>query len=149
MHNIGLNQKWKVGEKTGSKDPPRYIGHSVITDRTILELQCIGMHLLTELYEDRIINVASRVKSAPLLGSNVFQAKVTIFILIQDIIGMNLLTKFHEDWTINVASRLKNALPLGSHAFQANVTIFELIQVIIETNLLTKFHKDWTINVAS
>ena len=31
LHNMDLNQKWKVGEKTGSKDPPRYIGHSVIT----------------------------------------------------------------------------------------------------------------------
>ncbi|KAH3820075.1 hypothetical protein DPMN_121819 [Dreissena polymorpha] len=37
---MDLNQKWKVGEKTGSKDPPRYIGYSIITDRTILELQC-------------------------------------------------------------------------------------------------------------
>ncbi|KAH3871405.1 hypothetical protein DPMN_034605 [Dreissena polymorpha] len=56
-------------------------------------------------YEDRTINVASRVKNAPPLGSHVFQANVTIFVLIQDIIETNLLTKFHEDWTINVASR--------------------------------------------
>ncbi|KAH3689506.1 hypothetical protein DPMN_191522 [Dreissena polymorpha] len=115
----------------------------------------------------------TRKKNAPPLGSHVFQAKVTIFELIQDIIGtnhlsklhedrkinvasreklvqdiigMNLLTKFNEDRTINVASRVKNAQPLGSHVFQANVTIFELIQDIIETNLLTKFHEDWTIN---
>ncbi|KAH3857077.1 hypothetical protein DPMN_099675 [Dreissena polymorpha] len=44
-------------------------------------------------------------KNAPPLGSHVFQAKVTIFELTQDIIETNLLTKFHEDWTINGASR--------------------------------------------
>ncbi|KAH3867043.1 hypothetical protein DPMN_030168 [Dreissena polymorpha] len=132
-------------------------------------------------------NVTSRVKITPLGGQvflpvqtifelnrriqerklpapwqPVFQAKVTISEVIQDIIGtnllskfhedrkntpppgvqvyiigMNLLTKFYEDRTINMASRVKNALPLGSHVFQANVTIFELIQDIIETNLLT------------
>ncbi|KAH3849564.1 hypothetical protein DPMN_091967 [Dreissena polymorpha] len=117
----------------------------------------IGMNLLTKFHEDWTINVASRVKNAPPLGSNAFQAKVTIlwpleknapppgghvfqptgiiFELVQDIIGMNLLTK-------------KNGSPLGSHVFQANVTIFKLIQDIIETNLLTKFYEDWTINVA-
>ncbi|KAH3753215.1 hypothetical protein DPMN_187849 [Dreissena polymorpha] len=52
----------------------------------------------------RTINVASRVKNAPPLGSNVFQAKVTIFELIPYISGTNLLSKLHEDWTINVAS---------------------------------------------
>ncbi|KAH3754029.1 hypothetical protein DPMN_188687 [Dreissena polymorpha] len=98
-----------------------------------------------------------------------FQAKVTIFELIQDIIRTNLLSKFHEDLkinvasrvltrknasppgghTINVTSRVKNAPPLGSHVFQANVSIFELIQDIVETNLLTKFHKDWKINEPS
>ncbi|KAH3747794.1 hypothetical protein DPMN_182226 [Dreissena polymorpha] len=88
-------------------------------------------------------------KNAPPLGSHVFQAKVTIFELIQDISETNLLSKFHEDRTINVASRVKNAPPLGCHVFQANVTIFELIQDIIKTNLLTIFHQDWTINVAS
>ncbi|KAH3874258.1 hypothetical protein DPMN_037500 [Dreissena polymorpha] len=41
-----------------------------------------------------------------LLGSNVFQANVTIFELIQDIIETNLLTKFHEDWIINVTSNV-------------------------------------------
>ncbi|KAH3698368.1 hypothetical protein DPMN_085888 [Dreissena polymorpha] len=125
----------------------------------------------------KIINVASRVnwpieKNATPLGSHVFQAKVTIFELIQDISGTNLLSKFHEDRKINVASRVltrKNApppgshvfqptgiivklekcTPLGSHVFRANVTIFELIQDIIKTNLLTKFHEDLTINVAS
>ncbi|KAH3729567.1 hypothetical protein DPMN_055538 [Dreissena polymorpha] len=76
----------------------------------------IGINLLTKFYEDWTINVASRVltrfyyshikKNAPPLGSHVFQAKVTIFKLIQDIFETNLLTKFHEDWTINVASRV-------------------------------------------
>ncbi|KAH3857810.1 hypothetical protein DPMN_100425 [Dreissena polymorpha] len=87
------------------------------------------MNLLTKFHEDQTINVASRKKKAPPLGSNVSQAN-----------------------TINVASRVstrKNALPLGSHVFQANVTIIKLIQDIIQTNLLTKFHEDWTINVAS
>ncbi|KAH3871933.1 hypothetical protein DPMN_035148 [Dreissena polymorpha] len=56
--------------------------------------------------EDWTINVASRVKNAPPLGSHVFQAKVTIFKLIQDIIWTNLLSKFHEDRKINVASRV-------------------------------------------
>ncbi|KAH3701094.1 hypothetical protein DPMN_076078 [Dreissena polymorpha] len=100
----------------------------------------IGVNLLIKFYEDRTINVTSRVKNALPLGSHVFQANT------------HLLTKFHEDWTINVASTVftrKNGLPLGSHVFQANVTIFELIQYIIETNLPTKFQEDWTINVAS
>ncbi|KAH3749854.1 hypothetical protein DPMN_184369 [Dreissena polymorpha] len=134
------------------------------------------MNHLTKFHEDWTINVASRVKNAPPLGSHVFQAKVTIFELIQDIIGINRLSMFHEDRKINVASRVltsKNApapgghvfQPTGiifelvqdiigmnlltNHVFQANAPIFELIQDIIETNLLTKFHEDWTINVAS
>ncbi|KAH3730910.1 hypothetical protein DPMN_056909, partial [Dreissena polymorpha] len=79
------------------------------------------MNLLTKFHEDWTINVASRVKNAPPLGSHVFQAKVTIFELIQDIIGTNLLSKFHEDRKINVASRVltrKNAPPPGGHVFQ-------------------------------
>ncbi|KAH3697126.1 hypothetical protein DPMN_084613 [Dreissena polymorpha] len=128
------------------------------------------MNLLTEFHEDRIINVASRVKNAPPLGSHfhkdqkinvasrenvpppggrVFQQTGIIFELTQDIIGMNLLTKFHEDRTINVVSRVKIAPPFGSHVFQAKITIFELIQHIIGTNLLSKFHEDRKINVAS
>ncbi|KAH3720771.1 hypothetical protein DPMN_063675 [Dreissena polymorpha] len=98
------------------------------------------MNILTKFHEDRKINVASRVKNAPPLGSHVFQANITIFKPIQDINETNILTKFHEDWTINVASRVfttKNAPPFGSHVFQAN------------TKLLTKFHEEWTINVAS
>ncbi|KAH3739541.1 hypothetical protein DPMN_046195 [Dreissena polymorpha] len=89
------------------------------------------------------------MENAPPLGSHVFQARVTIFELIQDIIGTNLLTKFHEDRKINVASRMKNALPPGGHVFQPTGIIFELVQDIIGMNLLTKFHADQTINVAS
>ncbi|KAH3872106.1 hypothetical protein DPMN_035319 [Dreissena polymorpha] len=117
------------------------------------------MNLLTKFHEDQTINVASREKNSPPLGSHVFQANTInvasivknaplpgshvfqptgiIYELFQDIIEMNLLTKFHEYRTINVASREKNAPPLGSHVFQAN------------TNLLTKFHEDRKINLAS
>ncbi|KAH3842156.1 hypothetical protein DPMN_115650 [Dreissena polymorpha] len=98
------------------------------------------------------INVASRVKNAPPLGSHVFQAKITISELIKDISGTNLLSKFHEDRKINVASKVltrKNAPPPGGHVFQPTGIIFELIQDIIGINLLTMFHEDQTINVAS
>ncbi|KAH3777513.1 hypothetical protein DPMN_178960, partial [Dreissena polymorpha] len=81
-----------------------------------------------------------------------YEAKVTIFKLIQDIIGTNLLTKFHKDRKINVASRVltrKNAPPPGGHVFQPTGIIFTFFQDIIGVNLLTKFHEDWTINVAS
>ncbi|KAH3722199.1 hypothetical protein DPMN_065154 [Dreissena polymorpha] len=173
------------------KNAPLIGSHVFQANVTIFELiQDINNKiLLTKFHEDWTINVASRVltrfyyshirKNAPPLGSHDFQAKVTIFKLIQDIIETNLLSKFHEDRKINEASRVltrknapppgghvfqptgiifqltinvasrKNAPPLGSHVFQANVTIFKLIQDIIETNLLTKFHEDWTINVAS
>ncbi|KAH3877032.1 hypothetical protein DPMN_000886 [Dreissena polymorpha] len=129
----------------------------------------IGMNLLTKFHEDWTINVASRKKNAPPLGSHVFQAKVTIFELIQDISGTNLLSKFHEDRKINVASRVltrfyyshirKNAPPLGCHVFQTNlltkfhedwtINMASRAQNIIGTNLLTKFHEDHKINVAS
>ncbi|KAH3734735.1 hypothetical protein DPMN_041180 [Dreissena polymorpha] len=177
------------------KNAPPPGGHVFQPTRIILELvqDINGVYLLTKFHEDWTINVAfyrvltrfynSHIiyshlrKNAPPLGGHIFQAKVTISELIQDIIGTNLLSKFHEDLKINVASRvltrknapppgghfyddstinvayrvhiMKNAPPLGSHVFQANVTIFKLIQDIIETNLLTKFHEDWTINVAS
>ncbi|KAH3877183.1 hypothetical protein DPMN_001042 [Dreissena polymorpha] len=120
-------------------------------------------NLLTKFHDDRKVNVTSRVltrkiapplwwphiigmnllteKNAPPLGSHVFQAKVTIFELIQDIIKTNLLTIFHQDWTIKVASRVltrKNAPPPGGHVFQPIGIIFELVQDIIRMNLLTK-----------
>ncbi|KAH3857813.1 hypothetical protein DPMN_100428 [Dreissena polymorpha] len=104
------------------------------------------MNVLTKFHEDRTINVASRVltrfyfshirKNALPLGSHVFQAKITIFELIQDIIGTNHMSK-------------KNAPPPSGHVFQPNGIIFELVQDIIGMNLLTKFHKDLTINVVS
>ncbi|KAH3892985.1 hypothetical protein DPMN_017122 [Dreissena polymorpha] len=135
-----------------------------------LVLDIIGMNFLTKFHEDRSINVASRVKNAPTLGSHVFQANVTIFKLIQDIIETNLLTKFHEDWTIKVASRVltrlsflnirlftcfhkihieKTAQPPGGHVFSTIWTIFELVRDINETNVLTKFYDDWAIIVTS
>ncbi|KAH3708116.1 hypothetical protein DPMN_067555 [Dreissena polymorpha] len=91
--------------------------------------------------EDWTINVSSRVKYAPPLGSHVFQAKVTIFELIQDISETNLLSKFHKDSKINVVSRVltrKNAPPPGGHVFQQTGIIFELVKDIIVIDLLTK-----------
>ncbi|KAH3782979.1 hypothetical protein DPMN_160904 [Dreissena polymorpha] len=125
----------------------------------------IGMHLLTKFHEDLTINVASRVfiifyyshllflhshirKNAPPLGSHVFQAKLTIFELIQDNIGTNLLSNFHEDRTINVASRVltrKYGPPPGGHVFQPTGIIIKLVQDIKGVHLLTKFHEDQTI----
>ncbi|KAH3887480.1 hypothetical protein DPMN_011497, partial [Dreissena polymorpha] len=125
---------------------------SRVLTRKIAPPHIIGMNLLTEFHEDRTINVASRVKNALPLSSHVFQAKVTIFELIQDISGTNLLSKFHEDWKINVASRVltrKNAPPPGGHVFQPTGIIFELVQDIIGMNLLIKFYEDQTITVAS
>ncbi|KAH3710266.1 hypothetical protein DPMN_069740 [Dreissena polymorpha] len=75
----------------------------------------IGMDRLTKFHEDQTINVASRVKNPPPLGSHVFQAKVTIYELLRDIIETNLLTKFHEDWTINVASKELTRQMLTAH----------------------------------
>ncbi|KAH3738212.1 hypothetical protein DPMN_044840 [Dreissena polymorpha] len=99
------------------------------------------MNLPKKSHVDWSINVASRVhhirKNAPPLGSHVFQAKVTIFELIQDIIGTNLLSKFHEDRKINVASREKCPAP-GGHVFQPTGIIFKPVQDIIGMNFLTK-----------
>ncbi|KAH3872177.1 hypothetical protein DPMN_035392 [Dreissena polymorpha] len=131
-------------------------GHVFQATGTTFELvkNIIGTNLLTKFYDDRTMNMASRVltrKNATPLGGHVFPPTGTIFELIQDIIGTNHLTKFHDDRTINVASRVlkrKNAPPPGGHVFLATETIFKLIQVIIRTNFLTKFHEDRKINVA-
>ncbi|KAH3807135.1 hypothetical protein DPMN_135468 [Dreissena polymorpha] len=133
--------------------------HFIQANVTIFELiqDIIKTNLLTKFHQDWTINekcpapwrpywtinVASRVKNAPPLGSHVFQAKATIFELIKDISGTNLLSKFHEDRKINVASRVltrKNGPPPGGHVFQPTGIIFELVQDIIGIN---------TINVAS
>ncbi|KAH3872220.1 hypothetical protein DPMN_035435 [Dreissena polymorpha] len=99
----------------------------------------IGTNLLTKFHEDRkinvasrvltrknvpplTINVASRVKNAPPFSGHVFQAKVTISELIQDIIETNFLTKFHEEWTINVASRELTRQMLTPHNGQKVIT---------------------------
>ncbi|KAH3738298.1 hypothetical protein DPMN_044931 [Dreissena polymorpha] len=89
----------------GKNAPPP--GNQVFQPTGIFELvqDIIGINLLTKFHEDWTINVASRVKNAPPLGSHVFQANVKISKLVQDIIETNLLTKFHENWTIHVASK--------------------------------------------
>ncbi|KAH3843347.1 hypothetical protein DPMN_116862 [Dreissena polymorpha] len=131
---IGTNLLTKFLEdpkiNVASREMPRPQGGHVFQPTGIIfELvkDIIGMNLLTEFYEDRTINVASipdilKVrKNAPPLGSHVFQANVTIFVLIHYINDTNLLTIFHEDFTINVASRVltrKNAPPPGGHVFQ-------------------------------
>ncbi|KAH3736747.1 hypothetical protein DPMN_043320 [Dreissena polymorpha] len=151
---------------TRKNAPPLTAIHVFQANIIIFELiqDIIQTNLLNKFNEDWTLNVASRVltnftiaiyshirKNAPPLCSNVFQAKVTLFKLIQDIIGTNLMTKFHEDRKINVASRVltrKNSPPPGGHVFQPTGIIFELVQDIFGMNLLTKFHEDWTINVA-
>ncbi|KAH3715829.1 hypothetical protein DPMN_058542 [Dreissena polymorpha] len=163
FHFINCPTTWK-------KTPPPG-GHVFLPIQTIFELNCRihsymnktpppSGHIFqpTDINSSEI-NVASRVKNAPPLGSHVFQAKATIFELIQDIIGTNHLSKFHEEWTINVAYRVltrfynshinKNTPPPGDHVFQPTGIIFELIQDMIGINLLTKFHEDWAINVVS
>ncbi|KAH3713477.1 hypothetical protein DPMN_073270 [Dreissena polymorpha] len=81
-------------------------------------------------------------KNAPPLGSYVFQAKVTNFVLIQNIIGTNLLSKFHEDLKINVASRVL------TRKFRENCPA-PWRPYINKTNVLTKFHDDWAKIVTS
>ncbi|KAH3727134.1 hypothetical protein DPMN_053059 [Dreissena polymorpha] len=111
-----FHEDWTINVAPREKCPP--LGSHIFQPTGIIfELvqDIIGMNLLTKFHEDQTINEASRVltrfyyshikKNAPPLGSNVCQANITIFELIQDIIETNLLTKFHEDWTINLASR--------------------------------------------
>ncbi|KAH3883400.1 hypothetical protein DPMN_007355 [Dreissena polymorpha] len=116
----------------GDINPPPG-GHVFLPIQTIIKLNCpiqgVGVGTGDGL-------VVSSKKNAPPLGSHVFQAKVTIFELIQDIIGTNHLSKFHEDQKINVASRV--------------LTRFYYSHInIIGMNLRTKFYEDRTINVAS
>ncbi|KAH3892938.1 hypothetical protein DPMN_017074 [Dreissena polymorpha] len=134
-----LQPYWTINVASIEKNAPPPGGLVFQPKGIIFELvqDIIGMNLLIKFHEDWTINLASRVltrfyyshirKNAPPLGSHVFQAKVTIFKLIQDIIGTNLLTKFHEDRNINMASRVltrfynshirKNAPPPGGHVF--------------------------------
>ncbi|KAH3893501.1 hypothetical protein DPMN_017648 [Dreissena polymorpha] len=91
----------------------------VITDRTILELQCIE-------------------KNAQPTGGHVFSPIPTIFKLVRDINKTNVLTNFHDDWAKIVTSRgklphihiEKNAPPTGGHVFSPISTIFELVRDI-------------------
>ncbi|KAH3823617.1 hypothetical protein DPMN_125427 [Dreissena polymorpha] len=115
-------------------------GHVFQPTGIIFELveDIIGMNLLTEVHEDRSINVASREK-CPDPGGHIFKATKTIFEIIQNIIGTNLLTKFHDDRKINVTSRVltRKICPAPWWPY------------MIGMNLRTEFHEDWTINVAS
>ncbi|KAH3734700.1 hypothetical protein DPMN_041144 [Dreissena polymorpha] len=142
---------FKTTETIIRKNDPPPGGYVFKTTETIFKLiqDIIGTNHLTKknapppdghFHEDWTINVASRVKNAPPLGSHDFQAKD------------KLLSKFHEDRKINVASRVltrKNAPPPGGHVLKPTSLTFELIQDIIGMNLQTKFHEDQTINVAS
>ncbi|KAH3895621.1 hypothetical protein DPMN_019786 [Dreissena polymorpha] len=75
----------------------------------------IRTNIVTKIYEDRKINVTSRVKNAPPPGSHVFQPFVTIFEMIQDIIETYSLAKFYEDWNINMASKELTRQLLTAH----------------------------------
>ncbi|KAH3806692.1 hypothetical protein DPMN_135016 [Dreissena polymorpha] len=114
------------------------------------------MNLLTEFHEDRAINVAPRPyiyshigKNAPPLGSHVFQANVTIFVLIHDIIETNHLTKFHEDWTIMHMLTAHDAQRSKSN--HKSSPLFVVLRKFPLSNIyiLTKFHKDWMKTVTS
>ncbi|KAH3807292.1 hypothetical protein DPMN_135627 [Dreissena polymorpha] len=120
-------------------------GHAFQPTKTIFIQDIIMMNLVIKVYEDRTINVASRVltrknapppggnqynekKSAPPpFGGHIFQPTGTVFKLIKDIIGPNLLTKFHEDLTINKTMHR---------------------QLVAMTNIKTKFHYDLKLIVA-
>ncbi|KAH3873798.1 hypothetical protein DPMN_037038, partial [Dreissena polymorpha] len=82
----------------------------------------IGMNILTKFHEDQTINVASRVKNAPPLGSH----------------KRHVLTKFHEDWTKNLTTRV----------FTLNCPA-PWRPYINETNVSTNFHDDWAKIVTS
>ncbi|KAH3880226.1 hypothetical protein DPMN_004136 [Dreissena polymorpha] len=80
------------------KNAPPLGSHVFQANIIIFELiqDIIGTNLLTKFYDDRKINVTSRV----LTKKNAPPPRWPY------IIGMNLLTKFHEDRTIYVASRV-------------------------------------------
>ncbi|KAH3821138.1 hypothetical protein DPMN_122898 [Dreissena polymorpha] len=147
---IGTNLLTKFHE-----DQTINVPSSVLT-RKMPRPMAAMMNLLTKFHEEQKINVASRVKNDLLPGSQVLQAKITIFKLIKNINRTNHLSKFHEDRKINMASRVftrfycshiwKNAPPPGGQVFQPASIIF---QDIIGMNVVTKFHQDQTINVPS
>ncbi|KAH3846603.1 hypothetical protein DPMN_088906 [Dreissena polymorpha] len=109
----------------------------------------IKINLLTQFYEDRTINVASRVKKCPAPWQPCFSSN--------HIIETNLLTKFHEDWTINVLTRelsffnrlftcfhyihIEKTAPLpGGHVFPPIMTIFELAKNVTSRVFTCFFH---------
>ncbi|KAH3890370.1 hypothetical protein DPMN_014450 [Dreissena polymorpha] len=126
--------------------------HAVTKKNAPLFQDIIGTNLVTGRTSNGKINVASRVKNAPLL---------------------TYVLKFYKDRKTHLASRMltrknaptnkptgtifesvqdiiwKKALSPGGHVFQITLTMFKLVQDIIGTNLLTKFHDDRKMNVAS
>ncbi|KAH3863908.1 hypothetical protein DPMN_026914 [Dreissena polymorpha] len=98
-----INVASRVLTRKNAPPPGGHVPTSIILK---LVQDIIGMNPLIKFHEDQTNNVASRVltrfyyrhiyshiwKNAPPLGSYVFQAKVTIFELIQDIIGRNHLS---------------------------------------------------------
>ncbi|KAH3880479.1 hypothetical protein DPMN_004393 [Dreissena polymorpha] len=144
VRDIHITNAKHVTSRVKKTPPPG--GHVFLPIQTIIELN-LRSPSLTQMNRSQ----DGYKKNAP-PWQLCFQAKVTIFELIQDIIGTNHLSKFHKDRKINVASRVltrKTAPPPGSHFFQPTDIIFELVQDIIGMNLLTKFYEDRTINVAS
>ncbi|KAH3795512.1 hypothetical protein DPMN_149067 [Dreissena polymorpha] len=134
-----FKQKGLKGPKKNAQTPG---GHIFPLTRTIFELiqYIIGTIRLTNVYDDRTINVAYSVnkeKCPPPLVAMFFKTTETIFELIQDSIGTYLLTKVHEDrkiikmWPLlRVLTRVyyshtrKNAPPHSSHVFQPTCIIF-------------------------
>ncbi|KAH3780785.1 hypothetical protein DPMN_158607 [Dreissena polymorpha] len=82
----------------------------------------IWTNIVTKIYEDRKINVTSRVKNAPPPGSHVFQPIVTILEMIQDIIETYSLAKFCEDWNIDMASTELTRQLLTAHEGHKAIT---------------------------
>ncbi|KAH3811196.1 hypothetical protein DPMN_139602 [Dreissena polymorpha] len=136
-------------------------GHVFQQTRIILELNqdVIGTYVVTKFHTNQTINLASRVKNAPLNGGH-FPEDRTINVASRALTRKNARTPgghvFQPTGTIfklfldtsRVLTR-KNGQPPCDHVFQPTGTIFELVQYIIVTNLMTKFHDDWTINVIS
>ncbi|KAH3726847.1 hypothetical protein DPMN_052719 [Dreissena polymorpha] len=86
----------------------------------------------SQLYEDRRINVASRVltrKNALPPGGHVFQANENNFELIGNKCGLKNVKKE------------KQAVSHGGHVFQPNRTNFDLSQKYFGTSVLSEFHE--------
>ncbi|KAH3857732.1 hypothetical protein DPMN_100345 [Dreissena polymorpha] len=89
-------QDGRTERQTDRRTDGRTAEITTISPPFFQKAHCRGIVFLTN--TSLPINVASRVKNAPPLGSHT-----------------NLLTKFHEDWTINVASRELTSQMLTPH----------------------------------